>query len=246
MSEALQTVTRGTISAFEPSNLKEAHQLFDVLIKTKYLPQHITTPQQAIAIWLLARERDIPMMTALTRMYVVHGTPSMDSALMVALVRSSGKCEVWQVVESTDTKAAICTQRFGGKPTTITYTMDDAKRMGLAGKDQYVKQPAVMLLHRCEAKAARQEYQDVIGGMLTHEEAEEVRPKIDANVVLTQILDEQRQSLPPAAPQTVIDADPEREPEPVKKPEVTTDAPIMRPVERKPTAEPKCAQDGPR
>lgn len=168
-------VQETTIAGFEPQNLNEAYKLFKGLLGTGFLPDHIRTPEQAIMIMLMGRERKIPMITSLTSINVIRGTPSMASSLMVALIRKSGLCKKWKIEENSEDRCTITTQRIEDEdPTTTSFTMADARKMHLDKKDNYIKQPAVMLQHRCESKLARMVYSDVVEGLYDIDEVEQM------------------------------------------------------------------------
>lgn len=125
-------------------------------------------------------------MQALQSIAVVNGRPSIWGDALPAVCRRSPE---WGGMkeEATDAEAS-CTvtrlERIGGKvvPTTITrtFSMEDAKRAGLAGKDTYKAYPRRMLAARARAFALRDLFPDVLKGIACAEEMQDV---VDATVV---------------------------------------------------------------
>ncbi|MCP4666606.1 MAG: hypothetical protein GY849_09580 [Deltaproteobacteria bacterium] len=111
--------------------------------------------------------------TALAGFHVIQGQPTMSADLIVALVLNSGKCDYFKLIESTDETATYKTHRKGDPdpdPTIITWTIDKARKMQLASKDNWKKQPDTMLRHRAAAALAREVYPDITLGIYTPDE----------------------------------------------------------------------------
>jgi hypothetical protein len=135
----------------------------------------VKRPEEAAVILLTGRELGLSPMQSLRGIYVVNGAPVLSSDLLVAVVRRSGLCASWRVVESTPDACTITTIRQGeSESTTKTWTMLDAKRAQVTGKPIWAQYPAQMLRHRCAADLAREVYPDVVLGLYTPEEMDGV------------------------------------------------------------------------
>jgi hypothetical protein len=135
-------------------------------------------PEEAAVILMTGHELGLSPMQSLRGIYVVSGRPVLSADLMVAVVRRSGLCESWRVVESTSDRCEIWTLRRGEDAVAKrVWTMADAKRAGITGKGTWAAYPAAMLRHRCAADLAREVYPDVLMGLYDPEEltAEDVR-----------------------------------------------------------------------
>jgi len=78
------------------------------------------------------------------------------------------------VVEASNTKVTIAGRRSNSdNVSTVTWTMDDAKRAGLAGRQNWRTYPRQMLTARATAELARLIFADAVGGLLATEEVEE-------------------------------------------------------------------------
>jgi hypothetical protein len=60
------------------------------------------------------------------------------------------------------------------EPTRLTFSMDDAKRAGLAGRGPWQKYPQAMLRARCAMALARAHYPDAVMGALEEGEARDI------------------------------------------------------------------------
>ena len=131
--------------------------------------------EEAAMIIITGHELGLSPAQSLRGIYVVKGKPVLAADTMVAVVRRSGVCESWRIVESTPERCTITTRRKGEtRDAERTWTIADAKRAGLLTNGTWGAYPAAMLRHRCAADLARQEYPDVILGMYDPEEMESV------------------------------------------------------------------------
>lgn len=125
--------------------------------------------KQAAFIMIKGYELGISPMQALDGIQVIQGKTTVSPQLMLALINRSGELEDMNI----DSKPTICTvtmKRRNRSPHTEVFSMENAKSMGLAGKDNWNKQPATMLKWRAVAACARIVFPDVIQGMYTPEE----------------------------------------------------------------------------
>jgi hypothetical protein len=138
-------------------------------VSSGFLPRSIDNPAKAFAIITMGQEMGIGAWQAINGINVISGKPTISPQLMLALIENSGRLEDIKI----DTSATQCTvvmKRVGRTAHTEMFTMDDAKRLGLTGKDNWQKQPAVMLKWRAVAACARVVFPDVIIGMYTPDE----------------------------------------------------------------------------
>ena len=72
---------------------------------------------------------------------------------------------------ATNTKVTVSGRRRGSQNVqTVTWTMDDAKKAGIAGNPNYAKYPRQMLLARASAELVRAMCPDVLGGITSFAE----------------------------------------------------------------------------
>ena len=68
----------------------------------------ITSPDAAAVVMLTGASLGLPPIAAMRGIHVVSGKPVLSSDMLVAVVRRSGLCDVWEPVEVTN---AACTIR---------------------------------------------------------------------------------------------------------------------------------------
>ena len=157
--------------------LQDVADLAYKIADTDFVPKdHRGNRGQVAAVILHGRELGLPPMTALASTYVVHGRPSISAEAMRALILQHGH-EI-AVEESTSARCTIRGRRAGSEQwTSVTWTLDDAKRAGgLLHKDTWKSYPRQMLTARATAELARLIFPDVIHGMRALEEMDDVTP----------------------------------------------------------------------
>ncbi len=160
--------------AFEPRGIEEAMRLARLLVASRLLPRSVATPEAAFAIIATGRELGMTAMQSLRSIHVIEGKPTLSADLVAALVKSrTDVCRYFMLVASTPQVATYETQRVGDpKPTTMSFSMEDATRAGLQGKDNWRKYPAAMLRARCITALARAVYPDLAMGIYDADELE--------------------------------------------------------------------------
>lgn len=148
---------------------EEIRQQAVALIRTGFLPKAIQTPEQAVAIVLMGREIGVPMMQALRKIHVINGTPGVAPELLLALANRTGELENLKITDD-GVKATCSVKRKGRETHTTTFSMDDAKAMGLATKDNWTKQPKVMRQWRALSANLRVTFPDAGSGLYPIEE----------------------------------------------------------------------------
>jgi hypothetical protein len=151
-----------------------AIELAKQVANTEFVPKSLRGNGPAIvAAILYGDELGLGPMQALAKIAVIDGKPSLSSETQRALILQAGH-DIW-IVESSATKATMAGRRNGSDHTsTVTWTMDDAKRAGLAGRQNWRSYPRQMLAARATAELARLIFADAIGGLVATEEVEEM------------------------------------------------------------------------
>jgi hypothetical protein len=145
--------------------LPDVYDLSTKLANTEFVPAGLRGKPAAIAACVLAgRELGIGPMSSLQNLIVIDGRPSMTALLMRQLIFAAGHSIHYQ--ESTDFRCIVKGRRRGEEDwTTITWTMDQAKKAGLEGKTNWRKYPKQMLQARATGELARLAFADCLGGM---------------------------------------------------------------------------------
>ena len=167
-----------TAQAFEPRNIDQALHLAGLLVASRLLPRSVGTPEAAFAIIATGRELGLTAMQSLRSIHVIEGKPTLSADLILALVKSRRDVCAWfMLVESSERVAHYRTQRIGEpEPTDMSFTIEDAQRAGVTGKDNWKKYPAAMLRARCIAALSRAVYPDLTLGIYESDELEAAPP----------------------------------------------------------------------
>lgn len=172
---------------------------------TDFVPDAMRGKTAVVAAAILyGRELGLGPMTSLRSINVIKGKPALSAEAMRAMILAAGHHISFR--EMTQTRCVVDGRRKGETDvTTVSYSMDDAKKAGLAGQNQYAKMPRQMLAARATSELARLIFADVIGGLLIDVEAEEDEPGEPTNV--TPITTAKRRKAP-TSPVEAADAPP--------------------------------------
>jgi len=157
----------------EPRSMQQAIQLANYMFAARLFPGY-GTAQAVLATMLAGRELGIQSIASLRAFHVVDGKHALDATFIRALVMRSGLAEYFTITERTVTSATFETLRKGDpRPVSLTYTMEDAQRAGLAKSGSgYAKNPADQFVARAGSKLARLVYPEVSFGLYAPEEFE--------------------------------------------------------------------------
>ena len=179
----LTTTNRG----FAPTTLTEAMTFSDMLANSSMVPKaYQGKPQDILVCVQWGMEMGLAPMQALQNIAVINGKPSVYGDAAMALVQASPVCEDVEEFfenEGTPNPVAVCVaKRKGRKPVTARFSVEDAKRAGLWGKQgPWSAYPKRMMQMRARGFALRDAFPDVLKGMITVEEAqdypEEAKPR---------------------------------------------------------------------
>lgn len=138
--------------------------------ETEFVPKGLRgNPAAITAAILFGDEVGLGPMQSLAKIAVVDGKPTLAAEAQRALVLAAGH-ELW-VEEASATRVTVVGRRRDSEISTrVTWTIDDAKRAGLAGKPNWRSYPRQMLLARASAELSRAVFADAIGGLFATEE----------------------------------------------------------------------------
>ncbi|MER5785779.1 hypothetical protein ABT104_29290 [Streptomyces mobaraensis] len=115
-------------------------------------------------------------MVAITGVHVIEGKPTASSALISALVRRAGH-RLRVKGDATSATAQIIRADDPDWVFEVTFTIEDARRAGLLGKDVWKKYPASMLKARALSAVARDACEEALFGV--HYTPEELGAVVD-------------------------------------------------------------------
>lgn len=173
-----------------------------IMVESGMFPD-VKTTAQAVVKMQAGAELGLPPLYSLQHVSITsQGKLTIDAAIMANLIKRSGTYD-YQILEHSGERCSIQMLQNGqklGQP--VVFTLDDARRAGLADKDVWKKYPKNLLFARTISNAARWYCPHVIGNAYTPEEMS------SAVGVQVQVLDE-----PAEAPRSQTDA-----PEPTAAP----------------------------
>jgi hypothetical protein len=179
----LTTTNRG----FAPATLTEAIQFSDMLSSSSMVPKaYQGKPQDILVCVQWGYEMGLAPMQALQNIAVINGKPSVYGDAMMALVQASPVCEDVEEYfenEGTPNPVAVCiAKRKNRKPVVAKFSVEDAKRAGLWGKQgPWSAYPKRMMQMRARGFALRDAFPDVLKGLISAEEAadypDEAKPR---------------------------------------------------------------------
>ena len=164
---------------FAPATLTEAVQFSEMLASSSMVPRaYQGKPQDVLVCVQWGYEMGLAPMQALQNIAVINGKPSVYGDAAMALVQASPVCEDVEEYfedEGTPNPVAVCVaKRKGRKPVTVRFSVEDAKRAGLWGKQgPWSAYPKRMMQMRARGFALRDAFPDVLKGMITAEEAQD-------------------------------------------------------------------------
>ena len=177
------TTNRG----FAPQTMTEAIQFSDMLASSSMVPKaYQNKPQDILVCVQWGFEMGLAPMQALQNIAVINGKPSVYGDAMMALVQASAVCEDVEEFfenEGTPNPVAVCVaKRKNRKPVVAKFSVEDAKRAGLWGKQgPWSAYPKRMLQMRARGFALRDAFPDVLKGLISAEEAadypDEAKPR---------------------------------------------------------------------
>tara|TARA_Y100001973_G_scaffold93459_1_gene144347 strand:- start:4465 stop:5754 length:1290 start_codon:yes stop_codon:yes gene_type:complete len=173
--------------------------------------------------------------------YVIRDTPALGADAMAGIVRNSGICKYIQITEWDNNKCSIELARSDEPKSmshTFTFSMDMAKRQGIARGRMWEGMPMQMLRARCMTLALRAVFPDVVSGIYS---ADEIADSTDLSEteraqIQAESLGEEIKMKPSRAPQPVPPVQPTEPPKPKAKP-----VPKPKPISYNAVNEPKPA-----
>ncbi len=174
MSAAIQLATQeDTALAHQRDPMADFRAMQEqakALVKSGFLPKAVDTAEKAIAIMQTGRELGIGPMQALRCIHIIDGKPVMAAELIAGLVLSRHRGALLRVAETTEKECVVTAARSGQEATEYRFTLEDAQRAGLTGKQNWRGYPRAMLRNRAIAEAARGTFPDCTMGLYDPDE----------------------------------------------------------------------------
>ena len=171
------------------ANWNVMNQVADVFLGAKgFLPDHIKTKNEALAVMIKGAELGIPFSEALNYIYPVKGRTTCMGQLLMALMQRHG----FQFKQHKITKSGVVItgKPPGGQWVSAEFTLEDAQKAGLVNdKDKsytWGKYTKDMMFWRAVSRFSKQYAAGVTGGLIL---AEEVGIPVTINERGEQVID---------------------------------------------------------
>jgi hypothetical protein len=168
-----------------PANLHEALEIAGVLCKSSLIPKDFQgNPGNVLVAIQWGMELGLAPMQALQSIAVINGRPSLWGDAVIALCKSHSVCE-WVREYFDDDGTAVCVAQRRGDPDPVErrFSLEDAKRAGLAGKaGPWSQYPRRMLQMRARSWCLRDAFPDLLRGMAVAEEQADIPPAVTVTV----------------------------------------------------------------
>lgn len=165
------------------NNFKMAWQMAQALASSSIVPQNFQkNPSNCLIAIEQANRLNMSPFLVMQNLYVIQGRPSWSSQWIIAAVNNSGKFDMelqFEEKKDKDGKPFSCqcwTMQGGRRIEGITIDMDLARAEGWTSKNgsKWRTMPQVMLRYRAASFFARMNCPEVILGLYSREEAEEI------------------------------------------------------------------------
>lgn len=177
-SKGTALVAGGAARGIIPQTFEDAYRLARVFAATKLVPKDFQDkPEDCCVAILQGLELGMSPIAAVQSIAVINGRPCLWGDGMLAVVRASGLLET--IKEEDNGSTATCTVKRKGDldPVVRKFSQDDAKRAGLAGKPgPWTQYPQRMRQMRARSWALRDVFTDVLKGISSAEEMQDVTP----------------------------------------------------------------------
>lgn len=148
---------------------------------------------QALALMAICEAEGLHPAKAVQEYNVIQGRPALKADAMLARFQRAGGKVSWTTY--TDECVAGTFSHPSGGSVEIRWTMEQARKIGLAGKDNWKNYARAMLRSRCISEGVRTVYPGIATGMYTVEEVQDMaapqvqqgQARIEATVVRTEI-----------------------------------------------------------
>lgn len=162
------------------AELPAVFELAKQLVPSGFLPDHIKTPGQAVAIILAGRELGMPPMRSLRSLVMVKGKVVEAADSQLARFKGDGGKAVFRTL--TDDEAVLELTHPNGDQHVERFAMADAKRAGLTSNPTWAKYPRAMLRSRVITAGLKSIGWDGAVGNYDPDEAREIGPVPNAKV----------------------------------------------------------------
>ena len=161
----------------------------------------VKNANEAIALMLVAQAEGMHPATAARDYHVIQGRPALKADAMLARFQQAGGSVQWK--EYTDEKVTGVFSHPQGGTLELSWTLQQAKSIGIANKDNWKNYPRAMLRARVISEGIRSVYPGCVVGVYTPEEVADFDNKPPKDMGMAQRVDD----IPPPPDELIEEAD---------------------------------------
>lgn len=164
MTAELTVAPRTDLMSFT-EEARATHAVAQALASTSFVPASMKNkPDEITGAILFGKELGMSPMTALQTINVIQGRPTLTANAMRGLAMAAGV--KFRLDESTETRCVMSAKAPGQEQwTPVTWTIDQARKLGLTNKENWKNQPSVMLIARATSQLCRLVAANVLIGL---------------------------------------------------------------------------------
>ena len=153
--------------------LEDVEFMADRAAKSRFFPG-VNSIESAFTLMMLAQMEGIHPMQALREYSIIQGRPAMRFDAMQAKFQNAGGSVEWVQTDAEVCEAIFTHPKTAPKGVKVRFTLEDAKRAKLLGKDNWQAWPANMLRARVISNGVRMVLPAVVLGIYTPDETEDI------------------------------------------------------------------------
>lgn len=188
---AIAVKTDSTLSVFSTEeNFKNAMIMAEQLSKSDMIPAtYKGKPENCVIALELSNRLKLSPFLVMQNMYIVQGKPAWSSSFIISCINGSGRfsgpLKFEMDANKTKCRAYATEKASGEKLVGPLITIEMAQAEGWLGKNgsKWKTMPELMLRYRAAAFFGRLYCPEIINGMMTDDEAQDIRPIQDDDVV---------------------------------------------------------------
>lgn len=178
LAKAATLTAGGKALGINPQSFDDCYRMGRILAVSGLVPEHFKDKPEACTVAIMqGLEVGLSPMAALQSIAVINGRPSLWGDGALAVVRASGLLELFEETDDGSTATCRVVRKAQGE-LVRTFSMEDAKKAGLAGKPgPWTQYPRRMRQMRARSWALRDGFADVLKGLHIAEEAQDIPMK---------------------------------------------------------------------
>ena len=152
--------------------LADIQQMAEVAAKSRMFG--FKNSEEAMAIMLLCQAENLHPAIAMRDFHIIQGRPALKADAMLARFQQAGGSVNWK--DYTDEKVTGVFSHPSGGSLEVSWSLAQAKSIGIANKDNWKNYPRAMLRARCVSEGIRSVYPGCVVGVYTPEEIQDFKP----------------------------------------------------------------------